>query len=186
MEITASEILRRKEEFQRQHKEHFNYLQQRMYEAFITPYFRIEGKMPKIPIPNVDDMPTEVPELPEDISYKTIIRKAALSESPDKRGNWFVTGMELEVVEPEEYNGRRIFANYVPIPKVLDAGASKSEKNKEDEIGVEFVRMLKCTKVKISSEGFDTDDLIGLEPEVMAKNEEYQGRKSARVGLWLM
>lgn len=142
--------------------------------------------MPRIPVPNIDDLPTEVPELPEDITFKTIIRKASLSDAQDKRGNWFVTGMELEVVEPEEWQGRRIFANYIPIPNALEAGASTAQKRQMEEQAVEFVRMCKSTKVKIGADGFDTDDLIGLEPEVTAKNEEYQGRKSARVNSWLM
>ena len=142
--------------------------------------------MPKIPVPNMDDMPTEIPELPEDSSYKTIIRKAALSDAQDKRGYWFLTGVELEVVDPEEWSGRRIFVNYLPIPKQIDKSAGRAEKRANDEIGVEFARMIKCTGVKIGSEGFDPDDLIGKDAEVMVKNEEYQGRKSAKVAMWLM
>lgn len=142
--------------------------------------------MPKIPVPSIDDMPTEIPDLPEDITYKTTIRKFALSDKQDKSGNWFLTGGELEVVEPEEYQGRRIFVNYLPIPALLDSSASKAEKKKNEELGVEFVRMCKCTKVKIGSEGFDPDDLIGLDAEVMIKNEEYNNRNNAKVSLWLM
>lgn len=142
--------------------------------------------MPKIPVPNIDDMPTEIPDLPEDNSYKTIIRKFSLAPEKDKRGYYFLTGGELEVMEPEEWQGRRIFVNYLPIPQVLDASADRATKRANDEIGVEFVRMIKCTKVKIGADGLDPDDLIGLEPEVMIKNEEYNNRNSAKVALWLM
>lgn len=142
--------------------------------------------MPKIPVPDINDMPTEIEDLPEDVSYKTIIRKFALSPTQDKRGYNFLTGGELEVVEPEEWQGRRIFVNYLPVPQVLPPGASKAEKKANDDIGIEFVRMCKCTKVKFVNGELDPDDLIGLEPEVMVKNEEYNNRNSAKVALWLM
>lgn len=141
--------------------------------------------MPRIPI-NVDNLKTEVEPLDENIPYRVILRRCALSDAEDKNGNWFLTGGQLEVLEPAEWQGRSIFFNYIAIPTDPGPGASIGEKRKYEDAGVPLARFLKCFKVKVGPDGLDPDDTIGLEGEVMVKNEEYQGRTSPRVQNYLI
>lgn len=141
--------------------------------------------MPRIPV-NVDNLKTEVEPLDDNIPYKCIIRKCALSDAEDKNGNWFLTGGQLEVLEPAEWQGRSIFFNYIAIPQEVSPGASIGERRKAEETGVTLARFIKSFKIPYNEEGLDPDDSVGCEGEVMVQNEEYQGRTNPRVKDWLI
>lgn len=141
--------------------------------------------MPRIPV-NVDNLKTEVEPLDENIPYHIVVRKVELSDKEDKNGCYYLTGGQVEVLEPVEWQGRSIFFNYIAIPQEISQGASIGERRKAEEQGVALARFIKCLKVPYNTEGLDPDDAIGCEGDVMIKNEEYQGRTNPRVQDWLI
>lgn len=141
--------------------------------------------MPRIPV-NIANLKTEVEPLDESIPYKVIVRKCSLSDKEDKNGCWFLTGGQLEVLEPAEWQGRSIFFNYIAIPVEISSSASIGERRKADEQGVALARFIQAFKIPYNEEGLDPDDSIGCEGEVMIVNEEYQGRTNPRVQNWLI
>ncbi len=111
---------------------------------------------------------------------------SGISEDTDKNGNWFLTGIKLEILEPEEWRGRSIYANYICIPQSAGPSASLSERRKSEENGVALGRFIKAFKIPYDAEGVDPADAIGCEGDVSARNEEYQGRKIPRVQDFLL
>lgn len=132
--------------------------------------------MPKIPV-NIAQLPTEFTILDESLVYHGVIRECKLSEETDKNGDWYLTGIQVEVLEPEEFRGKRAFSNYICIP---DGAAAETDR------GVVLGRFIKCFKVPYDAEGLDPADAIGCEGEFTAKTEKYQGRKSSRVNEFLI
>jgi len=141
--------------------------------------------MPKIPV-NLNEQPREQEDLDEGIPYHGIIRKVAVSDNPDKNGVYYLTGGQVEIMEPEEWRGRSAFFNYIPLPQQLTADMSISERRKAEEKGIEFARLCDAFKVPHDDSGVEVDDMIGCEGDFMARNEEYQGRKIPRVATFLI
>ena len=136
-----------------------------------------EHKVPKIPV-NVDDLQTELDPFDEGIIYSGVVRSCELSEKEDKNGNTYLTGIAVEVMEPEQFRGRRAFVNYM----VVLPGNVKPQ----TELDLAFPRFVKAFKVPHDAEGFDPMDAIGCEGQFTVFNDEYQGRKTGRVKGWLL
>ena len=138
--------------------------------------------MPRIPV-RLSDLPTEQEPIDENIPYRTVIRAAKLSDTVDKNDNPYLTGLKFEVLEPEEFKGRNIYANYVCIPS-----------GDNPDAGQALARLARCFHVPdqdIDSEDVGSmaafaESLIGLEGDVMAEMNEYQGRKSPRIKDYLI
>lgn len=141
--------------------------------------------MPRIPV-NINDLPTEVTEVDESIVYRGVVRAIKVSEEPDKNGNGFLTGIRIEIIEPEEWRGRNAFDNYIQIPEAPLPDASPADRRKAEEGGVRLARFVKAFRVPFGEEFFDTDDALGCEGEFTVKNEEYQGRRIPRVQDYLL
>ena len=141
--------------------------------------------MPKIPV-DVISLPTEFEPLDETISYHTVCRSCKISDDTDKNGNYFLTGIKLEILEPEEWRGRSVYANYICIPQAPESGSSLADRRRNDENGVALARFIKAFKIPYDAEGIDPDDAVGCEGDVSARNEEYQGRKIPRVQDFLL
>lgn len=132
--------------------------------------------MPKIPV-NVDELQTELDPFDEGIVYHGVCRSCDLSEKEDKNGNSYLTNIRIEVVEPEVFRGRSAFVNYM----VILPGNQKPN----TELDLAFPRFVKAFKVP-HKDGFDPIDAVGCEGQFTIMNDEYQGRKTARVKDWLI
>ena len=104
----------------------------------------------------------------EEGGVRRIVRKADLSETTDKNGNQFLK-LQIEVMEPEEFAGKKVFDNYIPIPGEIDPSLSGVRRQRALEVGVRLGRLAASARVK----GDDTDDLIGAEVSFTVQNEEY-------------
>lgn len=142
-------------------------------------------KMPKIPV-NLGNQPLEMEPLDEGIPYRGVVRKMDVSDKADKRGNFYLTGGQVEIISPEEWKGRSAFINYLSLPVEIEAGMDIAARRQAEEVGIEFARFCKAFKVPNDESGVDTDDMIGCEGEFMVRNEEYQGRKMAKVATFLI
>ena len=133
--------------------------------------------MPKIPV-NVDNLATELEPLDEGIMYAGICRACKLADETDKNGNSYLTGIRIDILEPEQFRGRAAFVNYMMIPQ--------SAAPPTTELELQFGRFVKAFKIPHDAEGFDPDDAVGCEGQFTVQTEEYQGRKSSRVKDWLL
>jgi len=132
--------------------------------------------MPKIPV-NLDEMQTTLPDLDESIPYHGIVRKCALADEPDKNGHWYLTGVYIEVLDPEEFKGRVVGQNYMPIVQGKATG----------DFDIQFPRFVKTFKVPLDSDGdFDPSLAVGCEGDFTVMMDEYQGRKLPKVKDFLM
>jgi hypothetical protein len=140
--------------------------------------------MPKIPT-NMSAIPSEVPDLDESIPYHVVCRAAkwAVDDNgqikTDVNGHYFISGMELEVLEPEQFRGRRIFENYLPVSN------GKAEDATDSNI-VRTKRAMLVFKVQEDPDGLDAVEFVGKEGDVTAVNEMYQGRKNPKVAEFLL
>ena len=141
--------------------------------------------MPKIPI-SIDNLPTEFEPLDESLAYHVVVRACKLADEADKNGNNYLTGVKLEVLEPEEWRGRNIYDNYICIPAGAGPGSSLAERRKSEEFGIRLARFIKAFKVPYDVEGIDPDDAVGCEGDVSMVNDDYQGRKMPKVSDYLM
>lgn len=133
--------------------------------------------MPKIPV-RVDDLQTDLDQFDEGILYSGIVRSCELADKEDKNGNPYLTGIRVEVVEPEQFRGRSAFVNYM----VILPGGQKPQ----TELDLAFGRFMKAFHVPYDESGFDPMDAIGCEGQFTVRNDEYQGRKTAKVQDWLL
>lgn len=140
--------------------------------------------MPKIPI-NISDIPTEETPMEEGIVYKGFCKALALSDNPDKNGIMFLKARH-EVTEPDDYRGKVVFDNYIPIPTEVDSAMDARSRQRAMESGIRLGRMLRSMGITGSSDGFDTEEAIGREVTFMIKNEEFNGRNIPRVSEYLI
>ena len=138
--------------------------------------------MPNIPV-NVDDLPTDYDPLPDDISYRGVIRSLEI-KGPDKNGDDYLK-VSLEVTEPEEWAGRRTTDNYIGIPGDLDALSGPALRQAREK-GVRLARFIKAFKIPYSSKGIDTDAAIGCEGAFTVKVEMYQDRPMSKPNDYLI
>ena len=137
--------------------------------------------MPRIPLSRIGEMPKEVQTLPEDIPYDVIVRKCGLSNDSDKNGNYFLTGIDMEIIEPDDWKGRHIFDNYIVLVDAPPQGASLGVRRAIEDQRTRLERFLACFKVPFDASGFETEAAIGCMGTVTVRNEEYQGRMIPRV-----
>lgn len=136
--------------------------------------------MPKIPV-NTTDLPTEFTVLEEDTPYETFIKELRLvgafsQETGEfepilaKNGDPYMK-MTLEVLQPEEFKGKRIFVNYIGI----------------NESNVYFGKFMACFKVPCDPDGINFDDeglavdAIGCQGIVTTTIDTYEGKKQSRL-----
>ncbi len=132
---------------------------------------------PKIPV-NVDDLVTELDPFDEGIVYNGVVRSCDLSEKEDKNGNPYLTNIRIEVMEPEQFRARSAFVNYMVI---LPTGQKPNT-----ELDLAFPRFIKAFRIPHDTEGFDPMDAVGCEGQFTIMNDEYQGRKTAKVKDFLL
>lgn len=133
--------------------------------------------MPKIPV-NIDNLQTDLDAFDEGIIYSGVVRACALADKEDKNGNPFLTGIRVEVVEPEQFRGRSAFVNYMVI---LPANVKA-----QTELDLAFPRFVRAFRIPHDVDGFDPIDAVGCEGQFTIRNDEYQGRKTAKVQDWLL
>src|SRR3990167_3944919 len=108
----------------------------------------------KIPV-HIDELQTDLDQFDEGIIYSGIILSCELADKEDKNGNPYLTGIRVEVVEPEQFRGRSAFVNYMVI---LPGG-----QRPQTELDLAFPRFMKAFHVPHDAEGFDPMDAIGCE-----------------------
>ena len=131
----------------------------------------------KIPV-HIDELQTDLDQFDEGIVYGGIVRNCALADKEDKNGNAYITGVYVDILDPEQYRGRSVACQYMPI-------LSPGQKPKS-ELDLMFPRFIKAFKVPYDQEGFDPMDAIGCEGQFTVKNDVYQGKKSGKVQDWLL
>lgn len=135
--------------------------------------------MTLIPV-NPNDYPTEFEPLDEGVVYDVVCRSFEIAPKLDKNDDKYLTAV-IEVLEPEMFRGRKIFENYIGIPKELDPDMSAGERYAALNSGIKFSQFCKCFNVQSTVDGLDTSSALGQMGKVSVKNGEYQGRKQSRV-----
>jgi hypothetical protein len=148
--------------------------------------------MPRIPV-NPDDLPTEYSILDESLSYEGVIKELVLNPTPDKNGTPFFK-LQVEVTEPDDFKGKSVSDNYIPIPSVVLVNGelqaidvesmSGSERRRNHDRGVRLGRLLRS--LAITETDWDADDLIGQTIAFSIRNAEYQGRITSRLNDYLL
>ncbi|SRR6266436_5768726 len=144
-----------------------------------------EGKMPKIPV-SIDNLSTSYTLLDTAIPYNGIVRKCRLADKTDKSGNNYLTGIEIEVIEPEEWRGKTVFVNYICLPSEISANMGVAERRKAEDQGVMLARFVKAFKVPYTDEGIDPDDCVGCEGQFTVKEGEYNGKPKTEIDDFLI
>lgn len=137
----------------------------------------------KIPV-RKDKMVTEVEKIDETIPYNVICRDCKVADHRDVHEDRFL-GMRFEVIEPEEWKGKIIMANYVPMAEPPEGG-DRAAWRRFEETNEQFMRFLESFKVPVDDEGFDPRDAIGLTGQVTATSEKFNGRTMTRVADFLL
>ena len=140
--------------------------------------------MPKIPI-NVGDIPTEETPMDEALVYKAFCKSLVMNDNPAVNGLYFLKA-KYEVTEPDDYRGKVVMDNYIPIPPEVDASMDTKSRQRAMEAGIRFGRMMRSMGIAETPDGFDTEEAIGKELSFMIRNEEYQGRMIPRVHEYLI
>jgi len=135
-----------------------------------------ETEMPKIPLSGIGEMPKEIQSLPEDIPYGVVVRRCGISPNTDKNGNFFLTGIDMEITEPDEWKGRHIFDNYIVLVDAPPPGSPLGVRRAIEDQRTRLERFIGCLRIPFDASGFDTESAIGCEGQVTVRNEEFQGR----------
>jgi len=133
----------------------------------------------------MDKMVTESEPIDDQIEYKVVVRDCKENEDRDKNDNRFLK-LKLEVTEPEEWKGKTILDNYMPIMDTPEGGAGRGAWRTFEETNEKFKRFLLCMKVPVNNGEFDPRDAIGCEGNITAKSEKFGGRNMSRVDNYLI
>ena len=137
--------------------------------------------MPLIPV-NVSDLPTEYSPLDEGVVYRGLCRSLVINDEPDKNGNAFLK-LQAEVLEPDEWRGKRCNDNYIQIPGEVDPMMDGGQRRRALEGGVRYARMARAMGFKGQ---LDTDEAVGREFSFTVRNEEYQGRTMSKIADYMI
>jgi hypothetical protein len=136
----------------------------------------------KIPI-NLPRMVTETQPIDTTIPYNVVCRDCVESDNRDKNDNRFFK-LKFEVMEPDEWKGKTIMDNYMPLAEE-PAGNDRGEWRLFEETNEKFMRFI--TGFHVDTEGgFDPKDAIGCEGIVTATSEKFGGRNMTRVENYLL
>jgi len=140
--------------------------------------------MPKIPV-NPRHLPTEEAAMDETLTYTGFVRSLILSEKPSVSGLYFLKARH-EVTEPDDFRGKAVIDNYIPIPGDVDDDMDAHTRQRIMESGVRLGRLLASAKVEGDADSFETEEVIGKEIRFTVKNEEFNGRLIPRVKDYLL
>lgn len=132
-----------------------------------------------IPV-NPDALSTEFQPLDPSTPKTVMVTKYELSPEQDKNGNDYFKA-EFEVVEPEDDKGSKLFDSYIAVPRDFEPEMSAGQRRQVHNSNVKFARMLKCFKVTVGPDGFNSDDMIGKIGVVQIVNEDWQGRTLSKI-----
>lgn len=125
------------------------------------------------------NLTTEYQPCDDGIPYEVMIKSIDMANEPDKNGNNFLKA-QYSVIAPEEWRGRIIFDNYIPLPGAITPSMNSAERRQAQDLGVRFARLAKCFNIDLAA-GFDTGLALGKFGHVTIKNEEFEGRVASRV-----
>lgn len=139
--------------------------------------------MPEIPV-NPMDLPTETEPMDDTATYKGTISKVGGSAFDKNNHEYF--GLSVEVVEPEEWKGRIVPDNYIPLPYAVDPQMDAKQRRRALESGIRLGRLCRSAKFNPGGRKWNTDELLGLEVSFTIRNEEYQGSLRPKVSDYLI
>ena len=130
------------------------------------------------------DLPIEVALLDDAKIYTAEFTRAALAQKLDKNDNMYCS-IQVCVTEGD-YEGTTLTMNYLPLPRLVSADASKRERIQAQNASVAFERFCRAFgirgKMPVADlvDRADWDEWIqsqyGKVGKVSVKNDTYQGR----------
>jgi hypothetical protein len=141
--------------------------------------------MPKIPV-NPAFLPTEETPMDETLTYTSFCRAMVMSENPSEKSGLYFLKARFEITEPDEWRGKIVMDNYIPIPAEIDPDMDSKTRARIMDAGLRLGRLLASAKMAGDADGFDSEDMIGREVRFTVKNEEFNGRMLARVNNYLI
>lgn len=122
--------------------------------------------MPDIPV-DPDSLPTSYAVMDETMVYTGFIHEANLAE--DKNGKPYLA-VNIEVTQPEEWVGKRVNDNYLPIPGAVTPQMKAGERRQVEERGVRFARFCKAFN---PPRPVNTETMLGATGKFTIRNEEF-------------
>jgi len=138
----------------------------------------------KIPV-NTSKMVTETAPIDDQIEYRAIVRDCVENEDRDKNDNRFLK-LKFEITEPDEWKGKTVLDNYMPIAEEPESGAGRGAWRTFEETNERFMRFLQGFRISVQNDEFDPKDAIGCEGNFTAKSEKFGGRTMSRVDNYLI
>lgn len=131
--------------------------------------------------------PSQYPTEYEPIDVEVVrveILKFEEAPKPDKNNNPYLY-LETEVVEPEDWRGRRLTDNYVAIPQPITEDMDDRERRRARESGIKFAQICACFGISAGADGVNLEDAVGKQGDVQLTLDEYKGRKMNRIRTYL-